>query len=44
VNELKPRETWFTHMSHQVMHATVDFRLPAGVQLAYDGLRVSTAL
>ncbi|HRK31048.1 MAG TPA: MBL fold metallo-hydrolase [Tepidisphaeraceae bacterium] len=42
VEELRPRETWFTHMSHQVMHATVDPRLPEGVRLAFDGLRVTT--
>lgn len=40
VAELKPKRTWFTHMSHQVMHAIVDATLPAGVRLAYDGLRV----
>lgn len=32
------RQTWFTHMSHEVSHAAVDARLPAGVDLAYDGL------
>jgi phosphoribosyl 1,2-cyclic phosphate phosphodiesterase len=34
------RETWFTHMSHEVMHAEMDPQLPVGIRLAYDGLRV----
>jgi phosphoribosyl 1,2-cyclic phosphate phosphodiesterase len=38
------RETWFTHMSHEVMHAEMDPRLPAGIRLAYDGLRVPVEL
>ncbi len=42
IDELNPRETWLTHMSHQVMHAIADAKLPARVKLAYDGLRVST--
>jgi phosphoribosyl 1,2-cyclic phosphate phosphodiesterase len=34
------RETWFTHMSHEVMHAEMDRQLPPSIRLAYDGLRV----
>jgi len=32
------RRTLFTHLSHEVRHETVSGRLPAGVELAYDGL------
>lgn len=32
------RRTWFTHMSHEVLHAEVSAALPDGVDLAYDGL------
>lgn len=32
------RRTYFTHMSHEVHHATVSQSLPAGVELAHDGL------
>ncbi len=32
------RSTFFTHMSHDLPHAATCARLPAGVQLAYDGL------
>ena len=32
------RRTWFTHMCHDLPHAATCARLPAGVELAYDGL------
>ena len=32
------RATWFTHICHDLPHAATCARLPAGVQLAYDGL------
>lgn len=32
------KQTWFTHMSHEVLHAEVQAELPPGVELAYDGL------
>ncbi len=37
---LKGGQTFLTHMAHTVDHATVEATLPAGVKLAYDGLRV----
>jgi phosphoribosyl 1,2-cyclic phosphate phosphodiesterase len=37
---LKPRRAFFTHISHDLLHATVESRLPANVRLAYDGLEV----
>jgi len=41
VRELKPREAYFTHISHLLgTHEEVSAELPAGVFLAYDGLRV----
>lgn len=43
VRRVKPKRTFFTHMSHRVLHAETDENLPAGVSLAFDGLRVSTA-
>ena len=33
-------QTWFTHISHEVLHAEQDAALPAGVQIAYDGLQL----
>ena len=32
------RRTYFTHMCHDLPHAETSARLPAGVELAYDGL------
>lgn len=43
VARVKPRQTFFTHMSHQVMHAEIDPTLPKDVRLAYDGLRVTSS-
>jgi phosphoribosyl 1,2-cyclic phosphate phosphodiesterase len=34
------RRTLFTHMSHEVSHAATASRLPDGVSLAHDGLRL----
>ncbi len=37
---LRPRQTLFTHLSHDLEHVATNARLPAGMSLAYDGLRV----
>jgi phosphoribosyl 1,2-cyclic phosphate phosphodiesterase len=39
VARLKPEQTFFTHMSHDLDHEAVNRQLPPGVQLAYDGLQ-----
>ena len=38
VEQLKPDRALFTHMCHDLPHAETCARLPADVQLAYDGL------
>ena len=38
VERLAPERALFTHMCHDLPHAATCARLPAGVQLAYDGL------
>jgi phosphoribosyl 1,2-cyclic phosphate phosphodiesterase len=38
VAQLKPERALFTHMCHDLPHAATCARLPAGVQLAYDGV------
>ena len=38
VNRLQPERALFTHMCHDLPHEATCARLPAGVQLAYDGL------
>jgi len=37
---LKPKRAFFTHISHDLLHAAAQARLPANVQLAYDGLEI----
>ncbi len=39
-NEIQPRCTWFTHLQCEVLHARDEPQLPAGVRLAYDGLKL----
>jgi phosphoribosyl 1,2-cyclic phosphate phosphodiesterase len=40
VELLKPKRAFFTHISHDLMHASFAGRLPANVQIAYDGLEI----
>ena len=35
------RETYFTHLTHSVRHAEEEPRLPDGIHLAHDGLRLT---
>jgi len=35
---IAPRRTYFTHMCHDLGYVETNARLPAGVELAYDGL------
>jgi phosphoribosyl 1,2-cyclic phosphate phosphodiesterase len=39
---LAPERTYFTHICHELAHAATCARLPAGVELAYDGLVIET--
>ena len=38
VDRINPERALFTHMCHDLPHAATCARLPAGVELAYDGL------
>jgi phosphoribosyl 1,2-cyclic phosphate phosphodiesterase len=40
VERLKPRRTFFTHISHDLRHEETNASLPPNVQLAYDGLKL----
>jgi len=40
IRRLTPRRALLTHMSHRLEHEATSRTLPAGVELAYDGLRV----
>jgi len=42
VNELQPKKTLLTHMSHNIgFHDEVNKSLPHNIQLAYDGLEIT---
>ncbi len=40
VAALRPRAAYLTHICHDLPHQATNARLPAGVQVAYDGLRI----
>lgn len=40
VERINPNRAFFTHIAHEVAHEATTATLPAGVQLAYDGLKV----
>ncbi len=37
---VKPRRTYFTHVSHQLEYDSTNRRLPQGIELSYDGLKL----
>jgi phosphoribosyl 1,2-cyclic phosphate phosphodiesterase len=39
--EVAPGQTWFTHLSHDILHSEAEAALPAGVGIAYDGLKIA---
>ena len=38
--ELSAKQTWLTHISHDVMHERDESNLPENVRIAYDGLKL----
>lgn len=40
VDQVKPKITYLTHLSHDLEYEEANGKLPANVRLAYDGLRV----
>jgi phosphoribosyl 1,2-cyclic phosphate phosphodiesterase len=40
VEQLRPKQAFFTHISHDLGHAETNATLPANVRLAYDGLKL----
>jgi phosphoribosyl 1,2-cyclic phosphate phosphodiesterase len=38
---LRARQTWFTHVCHDLPHEATNRALPAGMALAHDGLQVT---
>jgi phosphoribosyl 1,2-cyclic phosphate phosphodiesterase len=39
--EVGAKETYLTHIGHEIDHEKVAYSLPSDVQLAYDGLEIS---
>jgi phosphoribosyl 1,2-cyclic phosphate phosphodiesterase len=44
VEQLKPRRTFFTHISHDLPHEATNAALPENVRLAHDGLKLEFEL
>jgi len=44
VSRVRPRQTYFTHTSHSLEYHATNAMLPAGVDLAYDGLKIPIGL
>jgi phosphoribosyl 1,2-cyclic phosphate phosphodiesterase len=40
VNRLKPKQAYFTHISHDLAHEETNAALPENVRLAHDGLKL----
>jgi phosphoribosyl 1,2-cyclic phosphate phosphodiesterase len=40
VARVQPRETWFTHIAHELGHAATEATLPPNVRIAYDELKL----
>jgi len=40
VERVQPKRAYFTHISHTLEHEATNAQLPAGVELAYDGLEI----
>jgi phosphoribosyl 1,2-cyclic phosphate phosphodiesterase len=42
--KIEAKQTWFTHIAHDLGHEETNRALPENVRLAYDGLSVPVAL
>lgn len=42
--KIKAKQTYLTHIAHQVKHSEVEITLPEGINLAYDGLTIKGKL
>lgn len=40
VDRVRPKKTYLTHVSHYLEYHSTNARLPLGVELSYDGLRI----
>ena len=42
VAKVRPVQTWFTHLCHELMHAEIAASLPTGVGVSFDGMKIET--
>jgi len=42
IREVRPRRAYLVHLSHETSHAAAQALLPAGIEIAWDGLTVTT--
>jgi phosphoribosyl 1,2-cyclic phosphate phosphodiesterase len=42
IDAIRPRQAFLVHISHEISHAEATTLLPAGVQVAWDGLAISS--
>jgi phosphoribosyl 1,2-cyclic phosphate phosphodiesterase len=40
---VRPRRAYLVHLSHETSHAAAEKLVPAGVEIAWDGLMVTTS-
>ena len=43
IEGLRPRRAYLVHLAHELSHAQATALLPAGIEVAYDGLRVTAS-
>jgi phosphoribosyl 1,2-cyclic phosphate phosphodiesterase len=41
IDQVRPQQGWLTHLCHDLRHSELEARLPSGVRVAFDGLRLS---
>lgn len=44
IQTVQPKRAFLVHLSHETSHVDAQAQLPAGVEIAWDGLRLSTAM
>lgn len=44
VERIRPRQAYFTHMSHEILHEEIEGKMPVQVRLSYDGLHIPFAV
>jgi phosphoribosyl 1,2-cyclic phosphate phosphodiesterase len=42
IQTVRPRRAYLVHLSHETSHVDAERLLPAGIEIAWDGLVVST--